>query len=152
VALTTRNRGNTPFTLSQGLHTYFRVGAIGQVTVAGLDGARYIDKMDGSAEKVQEGAVAITGEVDRIYTGISTPLAIEDRALGRRIDIMPTGSASAVVWNPWEATARSMADLGDDDYRVLLCVETTNAGPDVVDVAPDTEHRLGATYSIAPLA
>lgn len=151
VALITRNRGTAAFALSQGLHTYFRVGDIDRVRVLGLDDCLYSDKMDGGAEKRQQGAVTITGETDRVYGGVFEPLEIEDTALGRRITITAEGSSSAVVWNPWSATARAMADLGDDDWRVLLCVETTNAGPDVVDLAPGAEHRLAASYALTAL-
>jgi glucose-6-phosphate 1-epimerase len=148
LALVTTNRGEAPFDLGQALHTYFRVGDIGKVRVHGLDACPYIDKMDGGAEKIQAGAVAIHGETDRVYGRVLAPLQIEDAALARRIDIKASGSTSAVVWNPWVATAKAMADLGDDDYRVMICVETTNAGNDIIRLAPGAEHRMSAEYSI----
>lgn len=148
IALTTRNRGAAPFVLSQGLHTYFQVGDIARTRVLGLDGCSYLDKMDGGRECRQDGPVTITGETDRIYTGVTGPLEIADAGLGRRIRIESAGSASAVVWNPWQDTARAMADLGDDDYRRMVCVETTNAAPDTITVTPDGEHRLVALYSL----
>ena len=149
MTLVTRNQGSDSFMLSQALHSYFRVGDIGQVQVHGLDGKTYIDKMDGGNEKTQSGGLAIGGEVDRIYTGVDADLAIEDPAFGRRIEIAATGSTSAVVWNPWAATAAAMADLGDQDYQQLLCVETANAGPDVISVPAGGEHRLAVTYRLA---
>jgi len=151
VALITRNTGKAAFALSQALHTYLAVGDIAKTQVIGLDGTTYIDKMDGAVEKVQHGPVHIDGETDRIYTGVSGVLQVEDLGLNRRITIAPRGSASAVVWNPWAATAASMGDLGDDDYKVMLCVETTNAGPDIIDVAPGGEHALGVAYALSRL-
>ncbi|MCR4379136.1 MAG: D-hexose-6-phosphate mutarotase [Rhodospirillales bacterium] len=148
LALTTRNNGKVAFPLSQALHTYFAVGDITKTQVQGLDGRTYIDKMDGSAKKVQHGAVTIDGETDRIYTDVHGNLEVEDKALNRRITIRPRGSASAVVWNPWAATAASMGDLGDEDYKVMLCVETTNADPDVVQVGPGDEYCLGVEYGL----
>jgi glucose-6-phosphate 1-epimerase len=142
VALVTRNAGQTTFTLSQALHTYFRIGDIDRTRVTGLSGCSYIDKMDDGSTKTQSGPVVITGETDRIYTGVAPLLAIEDDELGRRIVIESKGSTSAVVWNPWQATAKAMADLADDDYRRLICVETTNAGPDVIAMPPGAVHRL----------
>jgi glucose-6-phosphate 1-epimerase len=47
--------------------------------------------------------------VDRIYTGVDHDLVIDDPVFGRRIRIAAEGSASAVVWNPWAATAAAMA-------------------------------------------
>lgn len=151
VALITRNLGAEPFPLSQGLHTYLAIGDIDQVRVQGLDGRTYIDNMNGGTQKVQQGAVSIQGEEDRLYTGVDGILEVEDTALNRRITIKPRGSASAVVWNPWAATAASMGDLGDDDYKVMLCVETNNAGPDVVQVAPGGEYCMAAEYALSAL-
>ena len=41
-----------------------------------------------------------------------------------------------------------MADLEDDDYKRLLCVETTNAANDVREVALGEECRLVADYRV----
>ncbi len=148
LALTTRNPGPEAVTLTQGLHTYLRVGDVTRAAVHGLDGLPYLDKVDAGAERVQEGPVTVAGEVDRVYTGVEGHLVLEDPALERSVRIASGGSASAVVWNPWAETARAMADLGDEDYREMLCVETTNAGPDTVTVAPGGEHTLMARYTL----
>lgn len=29
----------------------------------------------------------------------------------------------AVVWNPWEKKSKSIADLGDEEYKQMLCVD-----------------------------
>ena len=29
----------------------------------------------------------------------------------------------AVVWNPWEKKSKSMVDLGDEEYKQMLCVD-----------------------------
>jgi glucose-6-phosphate 1-epimerase len=142
------NPDTVPLTITQGLHSYFRVGDVRRVSVRGLGGKHYIDKMDGGAIKTQQGTVTIDGEVDRIYTGVDDDLVIDDPAFGRRIRIASEGSASAVVWNPWAATAAAMADLGDEEYTAMLCVETTNAGPDAVQIIPGENYRLEARYTI----
>lgn len=148
VALVTRNRGEQPFPITQALHTYFTIGDITQVQVLGLDNLCYLDKVDGGTEKTQEGAVAIAQEVDRIYTDVPSELIIADAALDRQIHIASTGSKTAVVWNPWVDISEKMADLEDDDYKRFVCVETTNAADDIVEVAPGTEFRLTATYRV----
>lgn len=28
-----------------------------------------------------------------------------------------------VVWNPWDKKAKSISDLGDDEYKNMLCVQ-----------------------------
>ena len=148
VELVTHNSGDKPVTVSQALHTYFQVGDIGKVRVLGLEGADYIDKVDGSALKTQTGPVTINGEVDRIYTGVTDALVIDDASLGRSIHITSQGCSTAVVWNPWAETAASMADLDDDDYKKMICVETANAGPETVEIAAGSEYRLSAEYAI----
>ena len=149
--LTTTNHGKEAIELTQALHTYFNVGDIAKATVNGLENKTYIDKVDASKEKVQSDAVTINTEVDRIYTDVSNRLVINDMQLGRKIHIESEGSNSAVVWNPWKKIAVGMADLGDEDYLRMLCVETTNAGPDVVKLAPGKRYSMSAEYSISPL-
>lgn len=146
--LVTRNTGAQLFPVTQAFHTYFKVGDISQVSVSGLEDTDYIDKVDNSALKKQIGPVVINEEVDRIYLGVRDELVINDIALKRRIRIRSGGSKTAVVWNPWAKISAEMADLQDNDYRNLLCAETTNAATDVVEVSPGRESRLVANYSI----
>ncbi|NJM95349.1 MAG: D-hexose-6-phosphate mutarotase [Acaryochloridaceae cyanobacterium CSU_5_19] len=68
LALVTRNRGQAALTLSQALHTYFRVGDLEGARLWGLEKETYLDKLDGGACKQQVGVVAIREECDRIYT------------------------------------------------------------------------------------
>ena len=41
-----------------------------------------------------------------------------------------------------------MADLDDNAYQKMICVETANAGPETVDIPAGNEYRLEAEYSI----
>ena len=148
VALVTHNSGSANITISQALHTYFQVGDISKVRVLGLEGTDYLDKMDNSARKTQAGAITVDSEVDRIYEGVSGELVIDDESLGRKIRIASRGSSTAVVWNPWAETAASMGDLGNNDYRKMLCVETANAGSETVEIAAGGVYRLEAEYTI----
>jgi glucose-6-phosphate 1-epimerase len=149
--LITCNSGNTPFTIAQALHTYFKVGGISQVQVLGLEDVRYLDKTDGSAEKTQVGSIKIDREVDRVYQNVTAgELVIVDPVYGRRIYITAQGSKTAIVWNPWIEIAARMADLDDADYQRFVCVETANAAADVVTVAPDSTARLMANYRVEP--
>ena len=148
VELVTHNSGKDSMIISQALHTYFRVGDIGKASVLGLDGKQYIDKANDASRKTQSGPLTISGEVDRIYTGITGDLSIDDAALGRKIVIAASGCSTAVVWNPWVEIAAAMADLADDDYQRMLCVETANAGPETVEIAAGDVYRLAAEYTI----
>ncbi|MDH3971782.1 MAG: D-hexose-6-phosphate mutarotase [Gammaproteobacteria bacterium] len=149
VELVTHNTGNDSITISQALHSYFRVGDITRASVLGLDGINYLDKASDSARKTQSGPLTISSEVDRIYTDTSGELRIDDAALERKITITSSGCSTTVVWNPWVEIAASMADLDDDDYLQMLCVETANAGPETVTIAAGDCYRLTAEYSIS---
>jgi glucose-6-phosphate 1-epimerase len=149
VELVTHNTGNDSITISQALHSYFRVGDITRVSVLGLDGINYLDKANDSTHKTQAGPLTISAEVDRIYTDTTGELTIDDASLERKIAITSSGCSTTVVWNPWVEIAVSMADLDDDDYLQMLCVETANAGPETVTITAGDCYRLTAEYSIA---
>lgn len=148
LALSTRNTGAISFTITQALHSYFCVGDIAQTSVLGLDGCAYLDKVQNFAPFRQSGALEFTGETDRIYTDTSADCLIEDRAGGRVIRVAKQGSTSTVVWNPWREREKALADMAAGDYRGMLCVETCNAGPDQVTLAPGATHTLAAMISV----
>jgi len=150
LALTTRNTGPAPFTLTQALHSYFSVADIAQAEVHGLDGIAYLDKAAGAGGAVQQqsGAVRFDPEVDRIYTGAPPRLALRDGALARTVDLRSEGSRTAVVWNPGAAIAAGMADLPDGAYRRFVCVETANAADEVVTLLPGQAHTLAVTVGV----
>jgi glucose-6-phosphate 1-epimerase len=145
--LITRNTGEKAFEITQALHTYFNIGDVQQVKVLGLDGCNYIDKVDGEQVKTQLGEVAIAAEVDRVYMGAPTELTVADPALGRKIRITSKNSTTAIVWNPWIDKAIAMGDLGDNDYQRMICVETANAAQEIITVQPQSDFRLGVSYS-----
>jgi len=39
-------------------------------------------------------------------------------------DIISICDESAVVWNPWNKKAKALPDLGVDDYKMMLCVNS----------------------------
>ena len=72
VGLSIANTGTRAFAFTAALHSYLRVAAIEDVRLAGLHGCRYRDSADGNAPKQETAeALAIAGEVDRIY--LDTP-------------------------------------------------------------------------------
>ncbi|MDI6750875.1 MAG: D-hexose-6-phosphate mutarotase [Rhodocyclaceae bacterium] len=148
VSLATTNTGSTSFTLGQALHTYFAVGDVHRIEIAGLEGCRYIDKVDGGKRKKQQGRVTIVGEVDRIYLDTAGCCGIIDPAWKRMILITSTGSRSTVVWNPGKEKAARMGDFGRQGEDRMVCVETANAADDVITLAPGETHRMTAQYRV----
>lgn len=152
VKLMATNTGNEPFIYGGALHSYFNISSISNITIKGLAGCAYIDKVDQGRRKVQDGAVAIQRETDRIYLDTQADCVIEDSGMHRRIGIAKTGSRTTVVWNPWIDKARRMKDFGNDEYKKMVCVETVNAGSDVISLAPSNTHTLEGIIHLESLA
>jgi glucose-6-phosphate 1-epimerase len=151
IELNTRNTGMTPIIIGEALHTYFEVSDAREITVHGLDGCEYIDKVDDGKRKRQLGPVTFSGETDRVYLDTVDDCLIDDPGLNRRIRISKQGSRSTVIWNPWREKAAKMGDLGEEGYLNMVCVESANAADNVVSIAAGNEHRLRVTYRLEPL-
>lgn len=143
----TENTGATDFEIGEALHTYFQIGDIGAVSVTGLEGSEYWDKVGGSNLRKQEAEIRFSGEVDRVYINNAAECVIHDEQLKRRIHIAKSGSLSTVVWTPWVEKATKMGDMGQPDgWRQMVCVESANAINNVVKVAAGCTHTLIVEY------
>jgi len=142
------NTGARPLRFEEASHAYHRVEQVGNVRLQGLDGVAYLDNTDSNREKVQHGDVVITRQTDSAF--ISTPNAVEllDPGLRRRIRITKENSRTTVVWNPWQEGAKSLPDLGVNEWQQMLCVEASNVLAFAVDLAPGEQHRMGATIRV----
>lgn len=147
VALTTTNTDDKPFSITEALHTYFRVREASDVIVTGFDGEPYYDKVADTWDNLQSGAIAFSGEVDRVYMRHGGTAIIKDPGIGRRIIIEKKGSCASVVWNPWSERCVQMQDMKPDDWHRFICVETANAGGEPITIAPGTTHTIAATYT-----
>ncbi len=144
IALTTTNCDTETFTISSALHSYFAVSDIGDVTVQGLDKTEYWDALT-DATKIQQDILRINEEVDRVYQRPNNSLLLLDG--DRTVQINSKGSASAVIWNPWINKSKGMADMQDDSYKTMLCIETANALKDARKLASGEEHTLQVTFT-----
>jgi len=147
--LTTINAGSSPLRLEEALHTYYAVGDATSARITGLDGVRYIDKTDAFREKLQDGDVAITAETDRVYLNTDNDLLLSDPVLHRRILVAKQNSRTTVVWNPWSEKSQTMKDLGEGEWKRMLCIEASNAGDFTVEVAPGEKHTLRAETRVS---
>jgi glucose-6-phosphate 1-epimerase len=142
------NTGATSLQFEEALHTYHRVGDVREVRVAGLDGATYLDNMDGNREKLQSGDVILTRQTDNAYLNTGNAAEVIDPVLGRRIRTEKKNSLTTVVWNPWQEGAKALADLGDEEWQQMVCVEASNILANAVRLAPGEEHAMTATITV----
>jgi len=150
VSLTVHNAGTSTFTYEEALHTYFAVGDIEQIEIIGLEDSNYLDKTAPAEQEHQGPAgepITFTGEVDRVYESSRTT-TILDRSLGRLITIAKKNSKNTVVWNPWSQRAAEMKDLGNDEWRKFVCVETANVHANAITLEPAQTHTLSAKYTL----
>ena len=140
------------FTFENCLHTYFLVGEIGAVSIHGLKGASFLDKVDSFVQKTETAeALQISSEVDRIYLNTTIPVEITDPKLQRKYRIEKSGSASTVVWNPWVHKSGQMPDFGNEEYKQMLCVESGNVDANRITLAPGKSSVLKVALSSAAL-
>ena len=129
------NLAGEDFTFENCLHTYFQVHAIGAISITGLTGSRYFDKLK-SADAVEGSpAIRFSSEVDRVYFDTTAVVEIADPGYDRTVRIEKSGSQSTVVWNPWVEKSKRMADFGDQDYLQMVCVESGNIAENQLTLA-----------------
>jgi glucose-6-phosphate 1-epimerase len=143
------NTGSKPLRFEEALHTYYRVGGADAVRISGLDDVAYLDNTDNNREKRQEGDIAFTAQTDRAYVDTTHPVEIIDPVLRRRIRLEKQESRTTVVWNPWSTGAQSLADLGDDEWRTMACVEASNIRAFAVDLAPGQQHSMKTLIKVS---
>ncbi|MDO6388021.1 MULTISPECIES: D-hexose-6-phosphate mutarotase [unclassified Uliginosibacterium] len=119
--LEVENTGEAPLRFTTALHTYIRVKEAEEAHLEGLRGQQYRDLLTGQMHSDSGTFVAIDRETTRQYLATENPLLLRDdrRALGINAENMP----DTVVWNPWEATCATIADLPPSAFRRFLCVE-----------------------------
>lgn len=146
VSLKVSNHGDLPMEFEEGLHSYFQVTDIHEVTIVGLEQATFIEKADAAEVQPAAGApITFTNVVDRIYPNTTATCVVRDAAGKRRIAIQKSGSNSTIVWNPW----REMPDLGAWDWHNMVAVETANVGTNALTLKPGESHTMQALISLA---
>ena len=149
--LSVANDGDQPLHFEEALHTYLQVGDVEQVRIHGLFETEYLDKTDNFTRKTQaEPVLALSGPTDRPYLNTTSPIVVDDPALHRRITVTKANSKTTVVWNPW--SSHGIADMSDDGWRHMLCVESANAADNAVKLQPHEAHVMETTFSVEALA
>jgi glucose-6-phosphate 1-epimerase len=143
----------SPMVFEEALHTYYAVSDARKVTIDGLGGVAYIDKVDDFKQKVQPaGALKFEGRTDRPYLNTEATCVLHDPVGGRRIVVEKSGSRSTVVWNPWQELTAKMADMEPDAWLHMTAIETANVGEDAVTLKAGETHTMKAIVSIEKIA
>ena len=141
-----RNQLETSVPVQILLHNYFKFDVASQL-IQGVEGYEVEDTQPGFAGRkffVQEGAIKIDKEVDRIFHAPKEGGDVLLASLGKtslkvaaavvRGDEVTSLPPSCVVWNPWIEKASAMGDFDDEGYKNMVCVE-----PGIIN----GQHALG---------
>jgi len=151
--IATNESADRNFDFENCLHTYFAVGDILDVSIAGLKGAPFDDFAAGagSARKVETDPVLrITRETNRVYPDATGAVEIRDENLKRTIRVEKFNSHSTVVWNPW-TTQKLPDDFDPAEHRQMICVESGNLKQNKISLPPGKTANLKVVLSSRPL-
>ncbi|MFO0547567.1 MAG: D-hexose-6-phosphate mutarotase [Polyangiaceae bacterium] len=140
-----------PLSFEVALHSYLHVGEVRRAELLHLERTPYVDKLRDNALVPASGTpVVLDGPADRVYRNAPDAVAVLDPELGRYLEVAKAGAASTIVWNPWEAKAKAMADVGDA-WRSMLCVEAGNVLDNAISLGRGGTHRTLTKLSASAL-
>ncbi len=145
--LEVQNRGGSILAFEDALHTYFAISDIREIEVRGLESTEYLTVIEDAPRKRQPAEpIHFERETDRVYLSTAGQVEIVDAA--RTIAIRKEGAASVIVWNPWTEKAARLADLGDDEWPGMVCVETGNVRDNGIRLPSGGTHRSTTRISV----
>jgi len=142
VSLTTTNIDTKTFSITQALHTYFKVLDISKTHIKGLDKTKYYNKVNNSFNNVQDGNIYFKEEVDRVYLDVSSELNIEEDS--QSIRVKTDGCKCSVVWNPGKKLVDNMKDL--HSHKQMLCLESANVLDSAITIKQGDSHTLSVIF------
>ncbi|WP_312757169.1 D-hexose-6-phosphate mutarotase [Pantoea brenneri] len=134
------------FEATAALHSYFTVSDISGVEVSGL-GNSYIDKVNQGEIGSSDGKQRYPGRIDRIFTAAEDCSVINDPAAQRQIEVYHHHHSDVVTWNPGVELSCSMADMPNEGYKTMVCVETARINQPLRS-AGEKPARLATTFRL----
>lgn len=121
IDLVTQNICDEPFSYTCALHSYFTVEDIGNTRLIGLSGL-YGDKTREWQLTQTPEPYTLFEETDRVHQNASPRVTIKTPSHQTQVD--SSGHDSIVVWNPWQENATRLADMNNNGYQTMVCVES----------------------------
>lgn len=134
LALDVHNTGAEPWCFTAALHTYLQVDDIADVRLEGLQGAQRWDAVRDLRHAETAEALRFDTEFDSVYAAPAGPLTLV-QPRGALAIAQSASCTETVVWNPGAALSAKLADLPDEGWRHMLCVEAARID-DPVPLAP----------------
>lgn len=138
--LLTTNTGSKTLRFTAALHNYLAVNDVSRIRLVGLAG-EYLDNTRQLEARETPQPYCLTAETDRIHLDAAPSVSIVESHCTTVLH--SRGHDSIVVWNPWQGGVAPLDDMGRNDYKHMLCVET--AVTRGIDLAPGQTHCLSQT-------
>ena len=126
MALELTNTGNAAFDFSAALHSYLRVDDIATSRLDGLQGLPRWDAVRDARGTEVDAQLRFDTEFDSVYS-VSARMPAAPLRLVQPAGVLEIAQSASctetVVWNPGAALSAKLADMPDDGYRHMLCVE-----------------------------
>ncbi|XP_027347699.1 putative glucose-6-phosphate 1-epimerase [Abrus precatorius] len=120
-----RNTDNKALSFTLSISNYLSVSDISEVRIEGLETLDYFDNlMNRSRFTEQADAVTFDGHMDRVYLCTPTKIAIIDHEKKRTFVLQKNAMPDAGVWNPGYRKVKALPDMGNDDYKFMICVNS----------------------------
>jgi len=120
------NNKAEPFDLTFAFHNYLNVDDICTVHVEGLQSCRYQDKVKQFNEFTEETCVLQLdgGEVDKIYLRAPNRVKLVNRSANIAVLLDKDCLDDVVIWNIGKDKVLNYTDMGADDWKKYICIET----------------------------
>lgn len=146
VRFSVHNTGPQALPFALALHTYFRLDDIAATRLDGLQACTFWDAVTHLSspkqlQQQQEAQLGFGGETDRVYHAPPGRLKIQQTGSALSVE-QSAGFTETVVWTPGERLCSQLADMPEDGYRHVLCVEAARIN-EPLSLAPG-EHWQGS--------
>jgi glucose-6-phosphate 1-epimerase len=115
------NTDANPFEFTTCFHTYFQVKNVRETKISNFNKVKFLDKVLNQVCDSTTDYVKLVDQTDRVY--YEAPEKVEIANGSDKTFLETVNFKDKVVWNVWEAGAKKMADMGDNDWVNYICVE-----------------------------
>ncbi|GLS91642.1 D-hexose-6-phosphate mutarotase [Psychromonas marina] len=139
--LITENKSDLPLTYRSALHTYLNISAPEAIHLSGLN-KQFYNSLNNKCLETGDTTLLIDQAIDSIYKKANTEIMLKDQQFQQTLTIVNTGNDSEVVWSPWVEGAAAFADMPDNGYQTMLCIESAITQGDGQQVKAGEKHSL----------
>lgn len=144
LALISKNTGERPFSYTGALHTYLNISAPQNCHISGLNKC-YADKLNAGQLCTAKSPLPIDRPIDAIHQKSTAVITLHDSGFKRQLHIANSGNDCEVVWTPWIEGAHALADMPDDGYQTMICIESAITNADGQSLTPGETHTLSTS-------